>query len=227
MAPDVQALLWPILQIIWINVVLSGDNAVVIALACRSLPEKQRRLSVALGTAAAILLRIALTAIIVEILLLPYVRIVGGLLLFWIAVRLAREDHEEKSLPPAVSLWNAIGIIVIADAVMSLDNALAIAAAANGSLVLVAFGLILSVPIIIFGATLFSAVIARWPILVWAGAALLGYVGGQLIGSDPLFANLHMVHLPHWETLCGLAGLVFVVVVAAAMTGLDQKRAAP
>ncbi len=227
MALDVQALIWPIIQIIWINIVLSGDNAVVIALACRSLPEKQRRLGVALGTAAAIVLRIALTAIIVEILLLPYVRIVGGILLFWIAIRLAREDHHEKSLPPSTSLWSAIGIIVVADAVMSLDNALAIAAAANGSLLLVAFGLVLSVPIIIFGATLFASVIARWPVFVWAGAALLGYVGGELIGSDPFFATLHITRALHWEVLCGTAGLVFVVVVAAAMTARDRKRAAP
>jgi YjbE family integral membrane protein len=226
MALDVQALIWPIIQIIWINVVLSGDNAVVIALACRSLPEKQRRLGVALGTAAAIVLRIALTAIIVEILLLPYVRIVGGILLFWIAIRLAREDHQEKSLPPSTSLWGTIGIIVVADAVMSLDNALAIAAAANGSLLLVAFGLVLSVPIIIFGATLFAGVIARWPAFVWAGAALLGYVGGELIASDPLFAASQFARVPHWETLCGGAGLVFVVVVAAAMTARAKKRAA-
>ncbi len=142
-------------------------------------------------------------------------------------MRLAREDHQEKSLPPAMSLWNAIGIIVLADAVMSLDNALAIAAAANGSLLLVAFGLVLSVPIIIFGATLFASVIARWPAFVWAGAALLGYVGGELIGSDPLFATLHIARVPHWEALCGGAGLVFVVGVAAAMTARAKNRAAP
>jgi YjbE family integral membrane protein len=213
---DIATALAPVLQIIWIDIVLSGDNAVVIGLACRTLPERQRMLAIALGTGAAVVLRIALTLVVVEILHLPYVRLIGGLLLFWIAIKLALQDHGKKAVAPAQSIFAAVRIIVIADTVMSLDNVMAIAAAAKGSVLLVAFGLALSVPFIIFGATLFTTLFSRYPALIWAGAALLGYVGGELIATEPVFAGLAIAKSAHWEAACGMAGVCLVVAIAAA-----------
>jgi YjbE family integral membrane protein len=207
----------PVLQIIWIDIVLSGDNAVVIGLACRALPERQRMLGTALGTGAAVLLRVLLTIVVVEVLHLSYVRLVGGILLFWIAIRLALQESDETSVKPAGSIFAAVRIIVVADTIMSLDNVMAIAAAAKGSILLVAFGLALSVPFIIFGATLFLAVFSRYPALIWAGAALLGYIGGELISSDPLFAAIPLAQLPHWEPLCGTFGVTLVLAIAAVL----------
>lgn len=214
---DIPTLLAPVLQIIWIDIVLSGDNAVVIGLACRALPSRQRRLGIALGSGAAVVLRALLTIVIVEVLALPLVRLIGGLLLFWIAIKLALADHGKKDVNPAESVLAAVQIIVIADLVMSLDNVMAIAAAAKGSILLVVFGLALSVPLIIFGATLLITLLARFPVLVWAGAALLGYVGGQLIGSERLLASHAFAHSAHWEVGCGAAGVIFVLAMTFAL----------
>ncbi|MGB8278848.1 MAG: TerC family protein [Methylovirgula sp.] len=214
MTIDIPAVLGPMLQIIWIDIVLSGDNAVVIGLACRALPERQRHLGIVLGTGAAIVLRVLLTIVVVEILLLPYVRLIGGLLLVWIAIKLAIEEHDHKDVSPAETMFAAVRIIVIADAIMSLDNVMAIAAAAKGSILLVGFGLALSVPLIIFGSTLLLTLFSRFPILVWAGAALLGYVSGELIGSERLLAQFPITRWPYWEVSCGLVGLIFVVGMA-------------
>src|ERR1039458_5889049 len=180
----------PFLEIIWIDLILSGDNAIVIALACRALPARQRTYGIALVSGAAVALRIIFTFIFVEILALPFVRLAGGLLLLWIAIKLAVEGEGEEKLAPAKSIWAAIRTIVVADALMSLDNVVAVAAAAKGSLLLVAFGTLLTVPLIIFGSTLLINLFARYPILVWAGAALLGFIGGQLIGNEPFVADL-------------------------------------
>ena len=145
----------PLLEIIWIDLLLSGDNAVVIALACRSLPKRQRMLGITLGSGVAIALRVVFTLLVVELLGLPFVKIVGGILLFWIAIQLASEDEpQKKPVREAASLWSAIRIIVVADAIMSLDNMMAIAAAAKGSKLLILFGLALSIPLIIFGSAL-------------------------------------------------------------------------
>ncbi|MHB8885946.1 MAG: TerC family protein [Methylovirgula sp.] len=214
---DISALLSPILQIIWIDIVLSGDNAVVIGLACRSLQPKQRRLGIVLGTGAAVILRALLTIVVVEVLALPMVRLIGGLLLFWIAIKLALEDHGKKQVDSAESVFAAVQIIVIADLVMSLDNVMAIAAAANGSILLVVFGLALSVPLIIFGSTLLLTLFTRFPLLVWAGAALLGYVGGQLIGSERLLVAYPVAQWPYWEKLCGGVGVIIVLTMAYAL----------
>ncbi|QXX73619.1 TerC family protein [Methylovirgula sp. HY1] len=214
---DIPALLSPVLQIIWIDIVLSGDNAVVIGLACRSLQPKQRRLGIVLGTGAAVILRALLTIVVVEVLALPMVRLIGGLLLFWIAIKLALEDHGKKEIDTAESVFAAVQIIVIADLVMSLDNVMAIAAAANGSILLVVFGLALSVPLIIFGSTLLLTLFTRFPLLVWAGAALLGYVGGQLIGSERLLAAYPVAQWPYWEKLCGGLSVIIVLVIAYAL----------
>ncbi len=213
MTIDIPAVVGPILQIIWIDIVLSGDNAVVIGLACRALPERQRSLGIVFGTVAAIVLRALLTIVVVEILLFSWVRLIGGLLLFWIAIKLALDEHGKKDVNPAKSLFAAVRIVVIADAVMSLDNVMAIAAAAKGSILLVVFGLALSVPLIIFGATLLLTLFSRFPVLIWAGAALLGYIGGELIGSERLLASLAITHSAHWEASCGVAGLLIVLVL--------------
>ncbi|MGB8901414.1 MAG: TerC family protein [Methylocella sp.] len=204
----------PLLEIIWINILLSGDNAVVIALACRSLPGRQRRLGVVLGSGAAVALRVVFTALVVELLGLPFVKIAGGVLLLWVAVSLAFAEQPEKEIAPASTLWSAIRIIAVADAVMSLDNMVAIAAVAKGSKLLILLGLALSIPLIVFGATIVLALLTRFPILVWAGAGLLGWIAGNLIGADPDLAAWLRVRWPGFEAWDGPAGAAFVPFIA-------------
>ncbi len=156
-------LLIPILEIIWIDILLSGDNAVVIALACAGLPKEQRFKGIVLGTAAAIGLRVLFTLVFVDLLGIAFIKLFGGLLLLWIAVKLARDERGEKPVSEQTSILGAVRVIVIADAVMSLDNVVAIAAASKGSAELVLFGLGLSVPLIIFGSTLLLKLISRFP----------------------------------------------------------------
>jgi YjbE family integral membrane protein len=204
----------PLLEIIWIDILLSGDNAVVIALACRSLPEGQRRLGIMLGSGAAVALRVVFTVLVVELLGLPFVKIVGGVLLLWIAVRLAGAEEPQKEVRPANSLWSAIRIIAVADAVMSLDNMIAVAAAAKGSKLLILLGLALTIPLLVFGSTLVLALLNRFPVLVWAGAGLLGWIAGDLIGSDPDLAAWLRVRWPGFDTWDGPAGAAFVPVIA-------------
>jgi integral membrane protein, YjbE family len=176
-----------VLRIVGIDIVLAGDNAVVIALACRSLPPRQRTVGIVLGAAAAIMLRILFTLIVQQILGIHWLKLAGGLILLWIAVKLIlAEEASEQSVKSGASLWEAIRIIAIADMVMSLDNVLAIAAAAHGDPNLIIFGLLLSIPLVVGGATLISRLLTRYPILVWAGAALLGWVAGELIATEPV-----------------------------------------
>jgi YjbE family integral membrane protein len=175
-----------LLQIIWIDILLSGDNAVVIALACRSLPPHQRKLGILLGAGAAVGLRILFALIISYLLAVPYLRIIGGALLFWIAIKLILgEDDAAHEIEASDSLWRAVRTIAIADAVMSLDNVVAIAAASKGHPELFIFGLLLTIPLIIMGATLITSMIQRFPFLVWAGAALLGWIAAEMIVTDP------------------------------------------
>jgi len=178
---------WPALgQIMLVNLILSGDNAVVIALACRSLPPSQRTLGIILGAAVAVLMRIVFTVGIASLLTTPWLKVVGSLLLFWIAVKLlAEEGGDEKEVKDSSNIWGAVQTVVVADLVMSLDNVLAIAAAAKGNWSLIVLGLAISVPLIVFGATLVMFLLTRLPALVWAGAALLGWIAGELIVSDP------------------------------------------
>lgn len=173
-----------VLKIIWIDILLSGDNALVIALACRNLPDQQRKWGMILGAGAAVTLRVVFATIIVVLMTIPYLKLVGGLALLVIAAKLLVPDHEDEDVDAASNLWQAVRLIVLADVVMSLDNVIAIAAAADGSVSLLIFGLIVSIPLIIAGAALIMAVLDRLPILVWAGAALLGWIAGHVIATD-------------------------------------------
>jgi YjbE family integral membrane protein len=179
-----------ILQIIWIDLLLSGDNAVVIALACRSLPQHLRKWGIILGAGVAILLRIIFAAVIVQLLAIPLLKVAGGLLLLWIAVKLAKgEEVEEKSITASDKLYKAVWTIAIADAVMSLDNVVAIAAVSRGNIWLFGFGLALSIPLIMVGSQLIMRMIEKLPVIVWAGAALLGWIAGEMIATDPAVAD--------------------------------------
>ena len=174
-------------KIIWINVLLSGDNALVIALACRGLAPRQRVWGMIFGAAAAVLLRIIFTGIVATLMELPYLKLVGGLALIVIAAKLlVPEEEDEDSVHAASHLWAAVQIVVVADIVMSLDNVIAVAAAANGSVPLLVLGLAISVPLIVAGAALIMALLTKLPVLVWAGAALLGWIAGDVMATDPV-----------------------------------------
>jgi YjbE family integral membrane protein len=188
-----------LLQIIWIDLLLSGDNAIVIAMACRSLPEKQRKVGIWLGASAAIGLRIIFALVVTYLLGVPFLKVIGGLLLFWIAVKLAMGEEEAHSeIEASDSLWKAVRTIAIADAVMSLDNVIAIAAASRGHPELFIFGLLLSIPLIIMGAQFLTSIITRFPILVWLGAGLLGWIAAEMLLGDIAVLQWLQVNLPSW-----------------------------
>lgn len=179
-----------VLQIVWIDILLSGDNAVVIALAVRNLPEEQRKHGILLGTAAAIILRIIFAIAITYLLQVPYLKIIGGLLLFWIAIKMLSGDEGHGEIKGAGSLGEAVKTIAIADGVMSLDNVLAVSAAAHGNIWLFIFGIVLSIPLIVFGSAMVLNLLTRFPILVWLGAGLLGWIAGDMISNDPVSLGL-------------------------------------
>jgi YjbE family integral membrane protein len=172
-------------KIIWINVLLSGDNALVIAMACRGLAPRQRVWGMTIGAGIAVILLIAFTGIVARLMVLPYLKLAGGLALLWIAANLLVPEDEGDDVTAGTSLWHAIRIVVIADIVMSLDNVIAVAAAANGELPLLVIGLAVSIPMIIAGAALIMLVLDKLPILIWFGAALLGWIAGDVIATDP------------------------------------------
>ena len=172
-------------KIIWINVLLSGDNALVIAMACRGLAPRQRVWGMTIGAGIAVILLIAFTGIVAKLMVLPYLKLVGGLALLVIAAKLLVPEDEGDDVTAGTSLWHAIRIVVIADIVMSLDNVIAVAAAANGQLPLLILGLAVSIPMIIAGAALIMLVLDRFPILIWMGATLLGWIAGDVIATDP------------------------------------------
>ena len=217
-----------LVQIIGIDILLSGDNAVVIALACRSLPAHQRRRGIVLGAAAAIVLRIVFAAFIAHLLAVPYLKIVGGLLLFWIAVKLLLPEEGDggnrDGVDPARTLFQAVKTIVIADAVMSLDNVVGIAAAAKGDVLLLALGLIISIPLIVYGSTLILTLLDRFPVIVTAGGALLGYIAGETVATDIVLVDWVREHAPwlHYGAPVGGA----VLVVALGMTIVRVRRRA-
>lgn len=200
-----------LIEIVWINILLSGDNAVVIALACRSLPPLQRRYGILLGAGAAILLRILFTIGMMDVLHIPWLKLAGGALLVWIAVRLVINEHKETSGAGSSSLWKAIYTIAIADVIMSLDNVVAIAAAAQGSMLLIILGLCLSVPIIMLSAEVIGRLLKAFPVMIWLGAAMLGSIAGELIVSDPSTPALPAT-LSSWP-VGGLCGTVLVLLI--------------
>jgi YjbE family integral membrane protein len=213
------------LEIIVINILLSGDNAVVIALACRNLPPHQRRWGVFWGAIGAIVLRIVLTFFAVALLELPYLKLVGGALLVWIGIKLIAEDEGEGEEQVAGSdrMLAAIKTVIVADLVMSIDNVLAVAGAAKGSLTLLIFGLVVSIPLVIVGAQLIMKLIERMPILILAGGGLLGYVAGEMVVEDPALAHW-IAAGPHWlHWGIPFAGVVLVIGVAK---WIDRGRAA-
>jgi YjbE family integral membrane protein len=172
-------------KIIWINVLLSGDNALVIAMACRGLAPRQRLWGMVIGAGIAVILLIAFTGVVATLMVLPYLKLVGGLALMGIAAKLLVPEDEGDDVTAGTSLWHAVRIVVIADIVMSLDNVIAVAAAANGQLSLLILGLAISIPMIVAGAALIMMVLDRFPILVWLGAILLGWIAGDVIDTDP------------------------------------------
>lgn len=209
------AALVQILEIVWINLLLSGDNAIVIALACRSLAPEQRRVGILLGTGVAVVLRILFTLVIVTLLTMPFLKLIAGVTLLWIAVKLVDGEIGGEHIAEATTIWRAVRTIAVADAIMSLDNVIAIAAAAKGSTWLIAFGLVLSIPLIMFGAGLVTIVLDRFRVLVWAGAALLGWVAAQLALSDPVLAPVSGA-IPHLALYAGATGAVLVVAIGFA-----------
>jgi YjbE family integral membrane protein len=172
-------------KIIWINVLLSGDNALVIAMACRGLAPRQRLWGMVIGAGIAVVLLIAFTGIVTTLMVLPYLKLIGGVALLVIAAKLLVPEDEGGDVTAGTSLWHAVRIVVIADIVMSLDNVIAVAAAANSQLSLLILGLTISIPMIIAGAALIMMVLDRFPILVWLGATLLGWIAGDVIETDP------------------------------------------
>jgi YjbE family integral membrane protein len=179
-----------VVQIIWIDIVLSGDNAVVIAMACRGLPVRQRRRGMIIGAGVAAVLLIVFTITVSALISLPYLRLASACALIWIAIKLVGSDeHDAADTPPAESLWRAVRIVVVVDIVMGLDNAVAVAALANGRYVLLGLGLAISIPIVFAGSAIVLALLERFPIFVWAGGALLGWVAGALFVSDPVIGS--------------------------------------
>jgi YjbE family integral membrane protein len=218
-----------VLQIIWIDVLLSGDNAVVIALACRKLPPRQRLWGIVLGTMVAITLRVVFTGVVTTLMSMPYVKLVGGALLLLIAVKLLGPEENDKNghIEPVDSLWRAVRIVAIADVVMSLDNVIAIAATARGSYALLMFGLAFSIPLIMAGAALVIAVLERFPVVVWAGAALLGWIAGEIIAKDPLLSGNLDPNLAHKVWIVGaIIGALLVVVVGLLRRRYHRRSAA-
>lgn len=200
-----------LMKIIWINIILSGDNAVVIALAARSLPPAQQRKAVFWGSGAAVVLRILLTVVAAKLLELSFLQILGGCLLLWIGLQLLNEEEEEEGESKTYgSLMAAVRTILIADLVMSLDNVIAVAAAAHGNIVLLILGLAISIPLVIFGSTLMIKLMERFPIIVVLGAGLIGWVGGETIASDVALKDFALAH-PAFHYVAAALGAAIVL----------------
>ena len=220
-------------KIIGVNVILSGDNAVVIALAARSLPRKQQKQAVIWGSAAAIVLRVLLTLFAVALLTLPWLKIVGSLLLFWIGIKLLIPEEGDDEIEASDQLLAAIKTILVADLVMSLDNVIAVAAAAGGSVLLLILGLAISIPLVIFGATLLLKLMERFPVIITIGAGLIGWVAGEMLVADSALegwlTGLGVQYVEGHPKVGGfsleiLAGIVGIVIVVAAGTLLAKRK---
>jgi YjbE family integral membrane protein len=224
--------------IVWVNIILSGDNAVVIALAARSLPEKQQKQAVFWGAAAAVVLRVVLTVVAVELLRLPYLKIIGGALLFWIALKLLMpEDDDGDDVVSSSHLVGAIKTILIADLVMSLDNVIAVAAVAKDSLMLLVLGLLISIPLVVYGATMLMKLMARYPAIITVGAALIGFVAGEMMVTDPVvigwfeqsahwMVDLEVLNVAGHKLEVSVAGLIGAILVVVAGKWLARRKQA-
>jgi YjbE family integral membrane protein len=225
MGVNLQPQFWiSVLEIIWINILLSGDNAVVIALACRTLPAKQRMAGMVFGTAMALVLRLIFASVVSTLMVLPYTKIVGGLALLWIGAKLlAPPGGSGEGTAPSDSVWRAVKLIALADVVMSLDNVIAVAAAAGGNVALLIFGLGISIPAIVAGANVVMAMLTYFPLTIWAGAALLGWIAGDVIASDTVLVDYTASLGPgiHEKTKIALA-----VVGVATVLGAELIRRA-
>ena len=227
-----------LLKIIGVNIILSGDNAVVIALAARSLPPKQQKLAIFWGAGAAIVLRIVLTLFAVALLSLPWLKLIGSLLLFWIGIKLLIPEDDGDDVAASEHLLTAIKTILIADLVMSLDNVIAVAAAAQGSVILLVLGLAISIPLVIFGATLLVKAMERYPVIITIGAGLIGWVAGEMLVADLAlkgwFTGLGIEYRndrPYvgdvsLEIVAGIIGIVIVVVLGRWLGARQEARAA-
>ena len=222
-------------KIIGVNIVLSGDNAVVIALAARSLPQKQQKQAIIWGSVAAIVMRVLLTFFAVALLALPWLKIVGSLLLFWIGIKLLVPEEDDGDIEASKHLLTAIKTILIADLVMSLDNVIAVAAAAGGSSVLLILGLAISIPLVIFGATLLIKLMERFPVIITVGAGLIGWVAGEMLVADSALegwlTGLGVQYVDGHPKVGGfslevLAGILGIVIVVAAGTLLGRRKGA-
>ena len=223
-----------VLQIILVNLILSGDNAVVIALACMHLPPKQRLWGMILGAAVAVILRILFTLVVTQAMQYPYLKLVGGILLLWVAVKLVAEDAGDgaDAVKRASNLWQAVWIVIVADVVMSLDNVIAIAASAETAAtavdpahavaiktILIIFGLATSVPIIVAGSALLMTLLRRLPILVWAGGGLLGWVAGDIMAKDDtLLGWLPAATMAQVSVWAAPVGAAFVIALGYLLT---------
>jgi YjbE family integral membrane protein len=215
-----------LLQIIGVNIVLSGDNAVVIALAARSLQPTQQKQAIFWGSLAAIVLRILLTIFAVKLLTLPYLKLIGAALLMWIGIQLLlpeEEGHEEKFKAHS-SLLAAIRTILIADLVMSLDNVIGVAAAAKGSIVLLILGLLISIPLVIFGSTMLLKVMERFPIIITIGGMLLGWVAGDMATTDPVVSGWISANFPMLHDVAEVIGALIVFAIGKWLAGRPQLK---
>jgi len=215
-----------VLEIIWINVLLSGDNALVIAMVCRGLPGKQRMMGMVLGTGVALGLRLVFTGVVATLMLLPFIKIAGGFALLWIAYKLLAPNEESgHGHGETDGLWHAVKLIALADVVMSLDNVIAVAAAAHGNFALLIFGLGVCVPAIVAGASLFMAMINYFPLTIWAGAALLGWIAGDIVATDPIIAErTHMLGASAAKTIeFTMAALGVIGVLAAGLIARSRQ----
>jgi len=228
-----QAFWFGLAKIIGVNIILSGDNAVVIALAARSLPQKQQKQAIIWGSAAAIVMRVVLTFFAVALLTLPWLKIIGGLLLFWIGIKLLIPEEGDEEIAASDQLLAAIKTILLADLVMSLDNVIAVAAAAGGSAVLLILGLAISIPLVIFGATLLLKLMERFPVIITIGAGLIGWVAGEMSVADSAlegwFTGLGVQYVDGRPRVGGfsleiLAGIVCIVIVVALGTLLARRK---
>ncbi len=211
-----------VMGIVLIDLVLAGDNAVVIAMAVKNLPHKKRLWGIALGAGGAVIVRVACTFAVAKLLNIEFIKLVGGAVLIWIGIKLLIEGAEEGVEKECKTLWQAVWIVVVADLSMGIDNMLAVGAASHGNLFLLLFGLVLSIPFVVFMSDLLSRIMDRYPIIVWAGAALIGKVGGEMMITDPWVHAL--LNPPKWVDYAVTVFFIVVVVAAGKLILNRNKR---